>query len=164
MKNLAELYAPLLDSWFFTIDLAALLKSSLANQMASGERTTKKLWPKSTDTPRAITVIRDDTPEIVKRANAAMDEAAVVILRRARQHNTPIVVWRDGKVIELDASSPEFDDVNDNVTALGTGDQSQAPICGTGSNSCHPSTRFHGASIVDRGMVRSRQGMSVYKL
>jgi hypothetical protein len=32
---------------------------------------------------------------------------------RARQHNSPIVVWRDGKVVELDPFSPEFDDTDD---------------------------------------------------
>lgn len=68
-------------------------------------------------------MIRDDTPVIVKQANAAMDEAAVVVLQRARQHNAPIVVWRDGKVIELDPFSPEFGDANDNATASGTGDK-----------------------------------------
>ncbi len=68
-------------------------------------------------------MIRDDTPEIVKQANAAMNEAAGVVLQRARQHSTPIVVWRDGKIIQLDPFSPEFDDANDNATASGTGDK-----------------------------------------
>ncbi len=56
-------------------------------------------------------MIRDDMPEIVKQANAAMELAAGDVLLRARQHNTPIIVWRDGKVVELDPFSPEFDDV-----------------------------------------------------
>ena len=56
-------------------------------------------------------MIRDDTPEIEKQANAAMELAAKDVLQRSRQHNTPIVVWRDGKVVELDPFSPEFDDV-----------------------------------------------------
>lgn len=55
-------------------------------------------------------MIRDDTPEIVKQANAAMKEAADVVLQRARRHKTPIVVWRDGKVVQLDPFSPEFDE------------------------------------------------------
>ena len=55
-------------------------------------------------------MIRDDTPEIVKQANEAMKQAANDVLLRARRHNTPIVVWRDGKVVELDPFSPEFDE------------------------------------------------------
>lgn len=55
-------------------------------------------------------MIRDDTPETVKQANAAMEQAANDVLLRARHHNTPIVVWRDGKVVELDPFSPEFDE------------------------------------------------------
>jgi hypothetical protein len=54
-------------------------------------------------------MIRDDMPEIVKQANAAMEQAANDVLLRARQHNVPIVVWRDGKVVELDPFSPDFD-------------------------------------------------------
>jgi hypothetical protein len=38
-----------------------------------------------------------------------MEQAANDVLLRARRHNTPIVVWRDGKVVELDPFSPEFD-------------------------------------------------------
>jgi len=55
-------------------------------------------------------MIRDATPEIVKQANAAMEQAANDVLLRARRHNTPIVVWRDGKVVELDPYSPEFEE------------------------------------------------------
>ncbi|WP_417731576.1 hypothetical protein [Rosistilla oblonga] len=54
-------------------------------------------------------MIRDNKSEFIKKADAAMEEAAEVVLQRARQHNTPIVVWRDGKVVELDPFSPEFD-------------------------------------------------------
>lgn len=54
-------------------------------------------------------MIRDNQSEFSKRTNAAMEEAAEVVLQRARQHNTPIVVWRDGKVVELDPFSEEFD-------------------------------------------------------
>jgi len=32
------------------------------------------------------------------------------VLQRARRRNTPIVVWRDGRVVELDPFSPEFDE------------------------------------------------------
>jgi hypothetical protein len=66
-----------------------------------------------------LTIVRDDTPVIVKQADAAMEEAADVVLQRARQHNTPIVLWRDGKVVELDPFSPEFDEAKDNATAPG---------------------------------------------
>ncbi len=64
-------------------------------------------------------MIRDDTPEIVKQANAAMEEAADVVLERARRHNTPIVLWRDGKVVELDPFSPEFDEPKEQSSAAG---------------------------------------------
>lgn len=50
-------------------------------------------------------------PEVVRQADAAMKLAAMDVVARARCHNTPIVVWRDGKVVELDPFSPEFDDV-----------------------------------------------------
>ncbi len=55
-------------------------------------------------------MIPDELPTVVKQANAAMKEAADVVLQRARRHNTPIIVWRDGKVVELDPFSPEFDE------------------------------------------------------
>ena len=58
-------------------------------------------------------MIRDDTPEIVKQANAAMEQAGKDVLDRARRHNTPIVVWRNGKVVELDPFSEEFDDTDE---------------------------------------------------
>ena len=62
-------------------------------------------------------MIRDDTPETVKQANAAMEQAANDVLLRARRYNTPIVIWRDGKVVELDPFSPEFDEPNGEPTA-----------------------------------------------
>lgn len=64
-------------------------------------------------------MIRDDTPEIVKQANAAMEQAAHDVLLRARRHNTPIVVWRDGSVVELDPFSPEFDEPTDQPPPTG---------------------------------------------
>ncbi|QDS90075.1 hypothetical protein EC9_42790 [Rosistilla ulvae] len=54
-------------------------------------------------------MIRDNTPELVRKANAAMQQAAADVLVRARQYNTPIVLWRDGKVVEVDPFSEEFD-------------------------------------------------------
>ncbi|TWU40190.1 hypothetical protein Q31b_35350 [Novipirellula aureliae] len=47
------------------------------------------------------------------KANAAMEPSTNDVLLRARQHNTPIVVWRDGKVVELDPFSLEFGDVRE---------------------------------------------------
>lgn len=58
-------------------------------------------------------MIRDNTNEIVKQADAAMKEAAKAVVQRARQHGSPIVLWRDGKVVELDPFLPEFDDHQD---------------------------------------------------
>jgi len=37
-------------------------------------------------------LIRDDFPEVVRQATAAMEQAANAVLLRARRHNTPIVV------------------------------------------------------------------------
>ena len=64
-------------------------------------------------------MIRDDTPETVKQANAAMVQAADDVLQRARRHNTPIVVWRDGEVVELDPFSPEFDEPKEEIPTAG---------------------------------------------
>ena len=55
-------------------------------------------------------MIRDNQSDFSKRTNAAMKETRKVVIDRARQHNTPIVLWRDGKVVELDPFSPEFDE------------------------------------------------------
>lgn len=54
-------------------------------------------------------MIRDNTSDFIRKADAAMKEAAEEVLERAQRHNTPIVVWRDGKVVELDPFSEEFD-------------------------------------------------------
>ena len=59
-------------------------------------------------------MIRDNSNDFAKQADAAMQDAAEVVLERARKHNTPIVVWRDGKIVELDPFSPEFDEPKDN--------------------------------------------------
>lgn len=58
-------------------------------------------------------MIRDNKSEFIIQADAAMEEAAEVVLERARRHNTPIVVWREGKVVGLDPFSPEFDDARE---------------------------------------------------
>ncbi|MEM6691273.1 MAG: hypothetical protein AAF664_17740 [Planctomycetota bacterium] len=50
-------------------------------------------------------MIHDDVSDFVKQADLAMQDAAEVVLRRAREHNTPIIVWRDGKVVKLDPFS-----------------------------------------------------------
>ena len=52
-------------------------------------------------------MIRQTTSELVKQADAAMEEAADMVLQRAKQHNTPIVVWRNGKIVELDPLAAE---------------------------------------------------------
>lgn len=54
-------------------------------------------------------MIRDNTSDFIRKADAAMEEAAKDVVERARRHHTPIVVWRDGKVVELDPFSAEFD-------------------------------------------------------
>lgn len=62
-------------------------------------------------------MIRDNQSELSKQTNAAMRETRKVVIDRAREHNTPIVLWRDGKVVELDPFSAEFDDVKDSTYA-----------------------------------------------
>ncbi|WP_436717421.1 hypothetical protein U8335_11200 [Roseiconus lacunae] len=42
-----------------------------------------------------------------------MKETRGVVVGRARKYKTPIVLWRDGKVVQLDPFSPEFDDFGD---------------------------------------------------
>lgn len=65
-------------------------------------------------------MIRDNQSELSKQTNAAMRETRKVVIDRAREHNTPIVLWRDGKVVELDPFSAEFDDVKDSKYAKET--------------------------------------------
>lgn len=60
-------------------------------------------------------MIRDNQSELSKQTNAAMRETRKVVIDRAREHNTPIVLWRDGKIVELDPFSAEFDDVKDST-------------------------------------------------
>ena len=60
-------------------------------------------------------MIRDNQSELSKQTNAAMKETRKVVIDRAREHNTPIVLWRDGKIVELDPFSAEFDDVKDST-------------------------------------------------
>ncbi len=45
--------------------------------------------------------------DFVRQADAAMELAAIDVLERARRHNTPIVVWRDGKVVRLNPFTEE---------------------------------------------------------
>jgi len=52
-------------------------------------------------------MIRQTTSELVKQADAAMEEAADMVLQRAKQHNTPIIVWRNGKIVQLDPHAAE---------------------------------------------------------
>ena len=61
------------------------------NKTATGEPMTVPVLLNSNNFPGVFAVIDDDTPEIVKQANAAMEQAANDVLLRARWHNTPIV-------------------------------------------------------------------------
>jgi hypothetical protein len=61
-------------------------------------------------------MIRGNQSELSKRANAAMKETRKVVVERARKYNTPIVLWRNGKIVELDPFSSEFDDAKDDTT------------------------------------------------
>ncbi len=62
-------------------------------------------------------MIRHNQSDFSKQANAAMKETRKVVIERARRHNTPIVLWRDGRVVELDPFSPEFDEPKDDSPA-----------------------------------------------
>ena len=64
-------------------------------------------------------MIRDNQSELSKQTNAAMKETRRVVIDRARQHNTPIVLWRDGKVVELDPFSEEFDGPKEDAPTAG---------------------------------------------
>jgi len=68
-------------------------------------------------------MIRDNQSEFSKQANAAMKETRKVVVERARKHNTPIVLWRDGKIVELDPFSSEFDDAKDETTTDNAADK-----------------------------------------
>ncbi len=63
-------------------------------------------------------MIRDNQSELSKQTNAVMRETRKVVIDRAREHKTPIVLWRDGKVVELDPFSAEFDDAKDSEPAI----------------------------------------------
>jgi hypothetical protein len=56
-------------------------------------------------------MIREENSELVRKARAATEESAADVLEIARRHNTPIIVWRNGRVVELDPNSQEFDNV-----------------------------------------------------
>lgn len=63
--------------------------------------------------------VRPELSEPVRQANAAMELAAMDVLERARRFNTPIILWRDGKVVELDPFSPELDEPEGHSSAAG---------------------------------------------
>jgi len=58
--------------------------------------------------------------EFSKQADAAMEEAAKTVLQRAKQHNTPIIVWRNGKIVELD---PFAEDAPNSKNQMPEGDR-----------------------------------------
>ncbi len=50
-------------------------------------------------------MIRSNAPDsLIAKADLAFEAACRKIIDRARQSNTEIVIWRDGKIVEL---SPE---------------------------------------------------------
>ena len=47
--------------------------------------------------------MKDETEtEFVRRTKAAAIEAAKTVVHTAQRHNTPIIVWKHGKTIEID--------------------------------------------------------------
>ncbi|XZE22598.1 hypothetical protein SH449x_002534 [Pirellulaceae bacterium SH449] len=50
-------------------------------------------------------MIRSNSPDsLITKADLAFEAACRKVIDRARQSNTEIVIWRDGKIVEL---SPE---------------------------------------------------------
>ncbi len=44
---------------------------------------------------------------MTEKADAAFREAAIIVIERARQTNTPVIVWEDGRVVEYSADEME---------------------------------------------------------
>ncbi len=51
----------------------------------------------------------DAAPAIARQANASMEKAATDVLLPALPQNTPIVVWLDNEVVEVDPFSPDIE-------------------------------------------------------
>ena len=49
----------------------------------------------------------NDEHSLANKAQAAFAEAARDVIARARAHNTPVVVWRDNKVVYLTIAQAE---------------------------------------------------------
>jgi len=47
------------------------------------------------------------TPTLIEMADAAFRQAMTKVIQRARQTNTPVIVWEDGHVVEYSADEME---------------------------------------------------------
>ena len=47
------------------------------------------------------------TATMTEKADAAFRLAMVEVIKRARQTNTPVIVWEDGRVVEYSADEME---------------------------------------------------------
>jgi hypothetical protein len=54
-------------------------------------------------------MIREEHSELVRKARAASEESAADVVERARRHKTPVILWRNGRIVELDPYSPELE-------------------------------------------------------
>ena len=48
--------------------------------------------------------------EILNKINAGMAATRESIIKNARFHNTPIISWQDGKIVEIDPFSIELEE------------------------------------------------------
>lgn len=42
------------------------------------------------------------TDPVIRKIDLGLQSVAMVVIEKARQTNTKLVIWRDGKVIEID--------------------------------------------------------------
>ena len=54
-------------------------------------------------------MIREEKSDLIRGAHAASEKCAADVLESARRYKTPVIVWRNGRILELDPDSPEFE-------------------------------------------------------
>ena len=51
-------------------------------------------------------ILEEEYPFVAK-ANAAFEQAAWAVVKRAKETNTPVIIWRDGKSVAVPAEEVE---------------------------------------------------------
>ena len=51
--------------------------------------------------------VPDNDISFVAKATAAFEQAAWAVVKRARETNTPVIIWQDGKTVSLTADVAE---------------------------------------------------------